>query len=154
MHMLSAFIIDFVWAFIISSNGRVRYLLFHIYCFKFLFHLKSVQKICGSEFSCCREVFFETGITMPRVPPGDFTGEGANTSAACADPAMAAFWHGWCMMTRGRPVLYRGNTGLSYEVRNAVNMNGGLAMDQEDATRVATRRLVRRVVLAALSRQG
>ena len=90
----------------------------------------------------------------PRLPTGDFTGEGANTSAACADPAMAAFWHGWCMMTRGRPVLYRGNTGLSYEVRNAVNMNGGLAMDQEDATRVATRRLVRRVVLAALSRQG
>ena len=120
--------------------------------------IKSVQKICGSEFSCCREVFFETGITMlPRnrhLPTGDFTGEGATTSAACADPAMAAFWHGFCMATRGRPVLYRGNTGLSYEVRNAVDMNGGLALDRENATRGATRRLVRRVVLAALSKQG
>ena len=120
--------------------------------------IKSVLNICGSEFSCCREVFFETGITVqphsPRLPTGDLTGEGATTSAACADPAMAAFWHEYCMMTRGRPVLYRGNTGLSYEVRHAVNMNGGRAMEREQATRVAARRLVRRVVLAALSRQG
>ena len=76
-----------------------------------------------------------------------------NAACAAADPAMAAFYHMQCVVTRGRAVEYRGRSGIGVEVRVFMNMNGEIEFDIKQECRSAARALVRRAVLAALTRQ-
>ena len=92
-------------------------------------------------------------LPISRPHRGCFVGEGANAACAAADPSMAAFYNWQNILMRGRAVEYRGRSGIGVEVRVFLNMNGEIESDIKQECRSAARALVRRAVLAALTRQ-
>ena len=92
-------------------------------------------------------------LSISRPHRSCFVGEGANAACAVVDPAMAAFYHWQCVLTRGRAVEYRGRSGIGDEVRVFINNNGGIELDIKQECLSAARALVRRAVIAALTCQ-
>ena len=83
--------------------------------------------------------------------PGAFRGQGSNTAAAAADPALAAVWD-WLHNLGCLPQQYRGNSGLDVELRLWLNMNGEADNDIREELRRAAREAVLRAVVSACAR--